>query len=121
MTDYPFTTDGCSGGIYRKIFRRDPPWLGCCTEHDKLYWQGGTRVMFGKWNGTPIDPPEFDPKGEYFIMRAPVYNERGAKLPVPVEGRTHMPVFDDIAAIIIDDDDMATRAAMDLPKARFAK
>lgn len=41
--DYPFTTDGCSGGIYRKIFRRDPPWLGCCVEHDLAYWKGGTR------------------------------------------------------------------------------
>lgn len=42
--DFPFTTDGCSGGIYRTIFRRDPPWLGCCTEHDQIYWQGGTQA-----------------------------------------------------------------------------
>lgn len=40
----PFTTDGCSGGIYRTIFRRNPPWLGCCTEHDKVYWRGGSRA-----------------------------------------------------------------------------
>lgn len=42
--DFPFTTDGCSGGIYRTIMRRDPPWLGCCVEHDKVYWAGGTRA-----------------------------------------------------------------------------
>lgn len=39
----PFTTDGCSGGIYRRLFRRDPPWLGCCTDHDRAYWRGGAR------------------------------------------------------------------------------
>lgn len=42
--DYPFTTDGCSGQIYRTIFRRDPPWLGCCTSHDCLYYTGGSRA-----------------------------------------------------------------------------
>ncbi len=39
--DYPFTTDGCSGGIYRTIMRRNPPWLGCCVNHDQIYWEGG--------------------------------------------------------------------------------
>lgn len=37
----PFTTDGCSdfpdGTPSHKTL-----WLGCCTEHDKAYWQGGT-------------------------------------------------------------------------------
>jgi hypothetical protein len=37
----PFTTDGCSdfpdGTSSHKTL-----WLGCCTEHDKAYWQGGT-------------------------------------------------------------------------------
>lgn len=44
--DYPFTTDGCSGGmswLWRKIARRAPPWEGACVEHDRAYWQGGTR------------------------------------------------------------------------------
>lgn len=41
--DFPFTTDGCSGHIYRNMFRKDPPWQGCCVEHDKLYWSGGSR------------------------------------------------------------------------------
>jgi hypothetical protein len=44
--DYPFTTDGCSGGHsarWRFFFGVAPPWEGCCIEHDKLYWQGGTR------------------------------------------------------------------------------
>ena len=41
--DFPFTTDGCSGGIYRSIFRADPPWLDCCVDHDKFYHMGGTR------------------------------------------------------------------------------
>jgi len=40
--DFPFTTDGCSGAIYRTIFRRDPPWLGCCIAHDEIYWRGGS-------------------------------------------------------------------------------
>ncbi len=39
---HPFTSDGCSvapdneyiGNLY---------WLGCCVEHDKKYWLGGTR------------------------------------------------------------------------------
>ena len=37
----PFTTDGCSdfpdGTPTHKTL-----WLGCCTKHDKAYWQGGT-------------------------------------------------------------------------------
>jgi hypothetical protein len=45
MPDYPFTTDGCSGGmtaLWRLFAGRDPPWNGCCVDHDKLYWPGGT-------------------------------------------------------------------------------
>ncbi|MCC7348845.1 MAG: hypothetical protein IT538_15760 [Variibacter sp.] len=45
MPDYPFTTDGCSGGMtaaWRLLLRRDPPWNGCCVDHDRLYWPGGT-------------------------------------------------------------------------------
>lgn len=43
--DFPFTTDGCSGGmtlLWNFLFDRNPPWNGCCVEHDKFYWQGGT-------------------------------------------------------------------------------
>jgi hypothetical protein len=42
---YPFTTDGCSGGmthVWRVVFRCDPPWNDLCVEHDKSYWAGGT-------------------------------------------------------------------------------
>lgn len=42
----PFTTDGCSGGmskIWRMIFKKPPPWEGCCVDHDKPYWKGGTK------------------------------------------------------------------------------
>lgn len=42
---YPFTTDGCSGGMtaaWRAVYRKDPPWNGLCVEHDKAYWVGGT-------------------------------------------------------------------------------
>jgi hypothetical protein len=44
--DYPFTTDGCSGGmtaLWRLVSRRDPPWQGACVEHDRAYWRGGTK------------------------------------------------------------------------------
>ncbi len=44
--DYPFTTDGCSGGmsvLWRRLFKRPPPWEGCCEAHDVTYWQGGDR------------------------------------------------------------------------------
>jgi len=43
--DYPFTTDGCSGGLtagWRLVLGRDPPWNDLCVEHDKLYWPGGS-------------------------------------------------------------------------------
>lgn len=43
--DYPFTTDGCSGGmtwLWKLAFDSDPPWNDKCVEHDKLYWAGGT-------------------------------------------------------------------------------
>jgi hypothetical protein len=44
--DYPFTTDGCSGGMtwaWRKVVRSDPPWERACVEHDYAYWQGGSK------------------------------------------------------------------------------
>lgn len=43
--DYPFTTDGCSGGLsfaWRLLFRTLPPWEKCCVKHDRAYWRGGT-------------------------------------------------------------------------------
>jgi hypothetical protein len=43
----PFTTDGCSGGmswIYKKIFRKPPPWEDDCVKHDRAYHAGGTRA-----------------------------------------------------------------------------
>ena len=42
--DFPFTTDGCSGRIWLTLTGREGPWRGCCVEHDKAYWQGGTRA-----------------------------------------------------------------------------
>lgn len=45
MPDYPFATDGCSGGMtstFRLLFRRPPPWNDLCIEHDRAYWRGGT-------------------------------------------------------------------------------
>lgn len=44
--DFPFTTDGCSGGMsraWRAVFRRPPPWEGCCVAHDFEYHPGGTK------------------------------------------------------------------------------
>ena len=40
----PFTTDQCSGGPEGP---KDNPgvWCDCCLEHDRAYWQGGTRVQ----------------------------------------------------------------------------
>ena len=43
--DYPFTTDGCSGGLsfaWRLLFGSVTPWEDCCIEHDRVYWRGGT-------------------------------------------------------------------------------
>ena len=40
-----FTSDGCSGGMswgWRKLFKKAPPWEGCCIKHDIAYWYGGT-------------------------------------------------------------------------------
>ncbi|MDP2377806.1 hypothetical protein [Reyranella sp.] len=48
MPDYPFTTDGCSGGmtvLWRWLRRRDPPWNALCVDHDRAYWAGGTADM----------------------------------------------------------------------------
>lgn len=42
----PFTTDGCSGGmswLYNNLFHKELPWRDVCVEHDKAYWQGGTK------------------------------------------------------------------------------
>lgn len=39
-----FSTDGCSGGMsrmWKRIFKRLPPWEGCCRKHDLAYWRGG--------------------------------------------------------------------------------
>ena len=38
----PFTTDGCSGGLWRLLTGRESPWRDCCVAHDRAYWQGGT-------------------------------------------------------------------------------
>ncbi len=48
-----FTTDGCSGGMsgiwsqlaglwpaFTEYFGDQPPWVGCCIEHDRAYWLG---------------------------------------------------------------------------------
>lgn len=38
--------DGCSGGMsvmWRKLFKKPPPWEGCCDIHDQPYAQGGTK------------------------------------------------------------------------------
>jgi len=43
--DFPFTTDGCSGGmtwLWERLFGPDPPWEGACEAHDRRYWAGGT-------------------------------------------------------------------------------
>jgi hypothetical protein len=48
MPDFPFTTDGCSGGMtamWRLVGRCDPPWNDLCVEHDRAYWAGGTAEM----------------------------------------------------------------------------
>ncbi|MPZ36304.1 MAG: hypothetical protein GEV13_36050 [Rhodospirillales bacterium] len=40
-----FTSDGCSGGMsvaWRALTGLPPPWEGCCVEHDRAYWRGGT-------------------------------------------------------------------------------
>ncbi len=42
----PVKYDGCSGGMsafWRAVFKRPPPWEGCCDEHDQPYAAGGTR------------------------------------------------------------------------------
>ena len=46
MTDYPFKTDGCSGGMSRawRVLRgKPPPWEGHCVTHDRAYHPGGSR------------------------------------------------------------------------------
>jgi hypothetical protein len=46
---FPFTTDGCSGGmssfwqrVIKPFTKTDIPWLDCCVTHDREYWKGGT-------------------------------------------------------------------------------
>ena len=37
--------DGCSGGmskLWRLLFRKAPPWEGCCDIHDQPYASGGS-------------------------------------------------------------------------------
>lgn len=41
---------------------------GYADKHVPIDVRVGDRVRFGKWNGTPIDAPEYDPDGEYFVM-----------------------------------------------------
>lgn len=36
VPEKPFVTDGCSVWI-------DGSWVGCCVDHDIVYWCGGTR------------------------------------------------------------------------------
>lgn len=56
-----FSTDGCSGGlsaswellasIVPKLNNKigaQPPWLNCCTVHDRVYWKGETENGFQK-------------------------------------------------------------------------
>ncbi len=38
----PFSSDGCSAFPDGTIIQQSL-WLSCCTEHDKAYWQGGTK------------------------------------------------------------------------------
>jgi hypothetical protein len=28
--------------FWRAAFKKPPPWEGCCVEHDKAYWAGGS-------------------------------------------------------------------------------
>ena len=48
MPPRPFTTDGCSGWMswgWRFLTGHPPPWDGCCVEHDRLYWMGGSAAQ----------------------------------------------------------------------------
>ncbi len=38
----PFTSDGCSAFPDGTLAQKEL-WLRCCVEHDKAYWQGGTK------------------------------------------------------------------------------
>lgn len=38
----PFTSDGCSAFPDGTVLQQSL-WLSCCTDHDKAYWQGGTK------------------------------------------------------------------------------
>ena len=42
----PFKSDGCSGGLswyWRNNLGGNPPWEGCCVEHDEAYHKGGSQ------------------------------------------------------------------------------
>lgn len=58
----------------------------------------GDVLLTGKWNGHPLAAPEWDADGaeRYWMLRAPRSDDRGDKLAVPVYGRTHLPVADQI-------------------------
>src|SRR5262245_51509935 len=46
MPPKKFVSDGCSGFmsfVWRVALKSAPPWEGCCTDHDFLYWMGGDR------------------------------------------------------------------------------
>ena len=43
-----FVSDGGSGFLsffWEIVFRKAPPWEGCCLIHDKAYWQGGPKHL----------------------------------------------------------------------------
>lgn len=40
----PFTTDGCSA-FPEGTTKQNELWLECCTEHDRVYWQGGSYMQ----------------------------------------------------------------------------
>lgn len=55
--DYPFTSDGCSGGLMcllrlgwrvlyllGRVATPKPPWEPDCEAHDAAYWPGGSAV-----------------------------------------------------------------------------
>ena len=92
-------------------------------------WKVGVRLLTGKWNGTPCPAPEDDPDldGEprYYFLRVPLWTDKGAKMPVAIYGRTHLPVADEIYAVIDDDSlsdaEVVEMTARDLSRKRFAK
>jgi len=42
----PFKSDGCSGWqslMWKKLFKKLPPWESCCIIHDVSYYLGGSK------------------------------------------------------------------------------